>query len=414
MITQRSRVRVLGGAGLAIAASLLLWLVIGCNEEPPASLYDESFVSGAQPVITSVNPPAGGLAGVTTITITGSNFSPTKKDNIVFFDATPATVLEASPTQLKIMAPNLVKDSIRIRIAVTGSTLFNDPPVLYKLGAAFEEVKDVANFGEPWGTTVDTSGNIYASIASQGIKKFDPSGTGSSWAPSGGFTKWSSLKLGANGMIYAVLGLKAMFTIVQGGTPQVFVRSPANPIGNVSDFDFDAQGNIWAGGNNTDVYRVAPDKSVKSYPLNATIRSVRVYSGHVYFAAFLIADSTEKILRCPITASNDLGAEEVYFNFSASAFGAGKRSVYAINFTSQGDLLLGTDGPDPIIVVHPNKSAEVFYGGLFPPTIHILAWGKGTELVAVKGTAAGGAVGSSQKIYRINAQVTGAPYYGRN
>lgn len=413
MITQHFRVRLLDVAGCAVMAGLLIWWGTGCNEVPPPSLYDPNYVSGSQPVITSINPPAPALAGVTPITITGSNFSAVKENNLVFFDATPATILNASTSQLTVQAPNLVKDSIRVKIAIKGSTLFSNPPVFYRLDAVFEDVKAIANYGEPWGTTVDTAGNIYVSIASQGIKKITPDGTGSNWAPSGGFTKWSSLKLGANNLLYGALGLTALFTIAEGGTPQIFVRSPANPVGRITDFDFDAQGNIWAAGSNVSVYRIASDKSVKSYPLDATIRSVRVYNGYVYFAGFIRGDSTEKVVRYQLNASNDLGAQEVYFNFSGSAFGAG-RSVYAINFTSLGDLLLGTDYADPIISVHSDGSAGVFYAGMFAPTFHILAWGAGTRLVVVQGTAASGAVSASSKIFKINTQVTGAPYYGRN
>jgi hypothetical protein len=397
---------------LVLAGALLGGFLGGCKEDAPTSLFNPNAPLGAQPAITSITPPSPGLAGVTILTITGANFSPTVSEDFVYFNDAPGTVLTASPTQLTVRPPVLVKDSIRIKIAVLGSSLFSDPPLLYRLDAAYKDVATIVNFGPPWGTAADPLGNLYVSIQGGGIRKFNANDSGTVWAPSGGFTKISSLKIAKNDTLIGALGLRALLAITQGKSPAIYVSLPAGVV--LTDFDFDAQGNIWAAGKNTNVYRIAPNKSVKSYPLDASIRSVRFYNGYVYFAGKTNADSLEKVLRYPLDASNDLGAQETYFNFSTSAFGAGGQSVYAINFTSQGDLLLGTDYSDPIIVVHPDKSAEVFYPGIFTPTLHILAWGKGTELVAVKGTASTGAVGSSEKVYRINAQVTGAPYYGRN
>jgi hypothetical protein len=396
---------------MVLAGTLLLGFLGGCKEDAPPSLFNPNATSGLQPTITSIAPPSPGLAGVTTLTITGANFSATPGENIVYFDATPGTVLAASSTQLKVRPPALVKDSILIKVSVLGSPTFSNPPLVYKLTAAFTNVAVVSNYGPPWATAADPVGNLYVSIQGGGIRKIDANDSGTVWAPST-FTKFSSLKIGKNDTLFGALGLRALIAITQGKSPAIYVSLPAGVV--LTDFDFDAQGNIWAAGTNTSVYRIAPNKSIKSYPLDAVIRSVRVYNGSVYFAGKTRVDSLEKVLRYPLDASNDLGAQETYFNFSASAFGAGGQSVYAINFTSQGDLMLGTDYSDPIIVVHPDKSSEVFYPGIFTPTLHILAWGKGTQLVAVKGTAAAGAVASSEKVYRINAQVSGAPYYGRN
>ena len=57
----------------------------------------------AQPTITSFSPTSGPIG--TAVTITGTNFSTTDANNIVFFGATKATVTGASTTQLTVTVP---------------------------------------------------------------------------------------------------------------------------------------------------------------------------------------------------------------------------------------------------------------------------------------------------------------------
>jgi len=382
----------------------LAGILPGCKDEAPPSLYDPNNVSGPQPKITNLVPASGGLAGVTKILINGTNFSSSKEDNFVFFDATLATVLQASPTQLQVSAPNIVKDSIKVKIAVKNSDLYSDQ-VLYKLEAAVVNAPGLGPSDEPWGTAIDTAGNLYVSVELSGIKKVAPGGTLSDYAPASGFAHWTWLKVGPDGKVYGALNLAAVFEIRPGTSPAIVV-GPTSGIGKVYALDFDPEGNIWAVGNNPAVYRVNAAKDVKAFPLNANIRSVRVYSGFLYFAGNV--DSLEKVFRCQILSGDSLGPKEDYFNFSNSSLTAPGKSLYALNFAANGDLLLGTDLPNPLIVVHPSKIAESFYPDIISPTVHILVWGKGTTLYAVRGDANGGVVTRSVKLLQINPQVSGA------
>src|SRR5206468_7983742 len=109
----------------ALRATILpVIFIAGCKENIPPSLYDPNAIGGAAPTITNVSPPDSALAGVTAVTITGANFSSVKENNSVFFNDLRATVLVATPTQLRVTAPILVKDTVFIKIAVVGSDLF--------------------------------------------------------------------------------------------------------------------------------------------------------------------------------------------------------------------------------------------------------------------------------------------------
>lgn len=399
----------LGTTGAA-AVSFALLISGGCSIESTPSLFDPEYKGKPDPVITSVSPPSG-LAGVTRVTITGSNFSAVKEENLVFFDAVSAQVLQASATQLVVLAPDVIKDSIKVRVGVLGAERFSNT-VYHKLDAAVVEMRGISLAEEPWATAVDAEGNIYVSLLidgrAGGVKKFRVDGARSDYAAARFETKYQSLKFGPDRLLYGAWNVRALAQLPgENVSPILWVTLPIGT--KIYDFDFDAQGNIWAAGDNPAIYRVKPDKSIKSFPLAANIRYVRVYSNYLYLAGRHYADSHEKVVRYQILSSDSLGPQEVYFNFSTSPIGAPGKSIYAIAFTSQGDMLVGTDLSDPILLVRPNGSAEPFYPGLMEPTVHILVWGKGTELLAIRGTAAAGAVSNSLKLLRINAQVSGAP-----
>ncbi len=66
-------------------------------------LFITSFTALAQPTITNFAPTSGPIG--TTVIITGTNFSTTLANNIVFFGATRATVTAATPMQLTVTVP---------------------------------------------------------------------------------------------------------------------------------------------------------------------------------------------------------------------------------------------------------------------------------------------------------------------
>jgi hypothetical protein len=380
----------------------------GCENDTTPSLYDPNVTSQPDPVISSITPAGGWLAGVGTITITGSNFAANKVDNLVYFNDVVAEVVEASPTQLKIKSPVLVKDSIQVKISVYKAPRFSNT-VLYKLQAAVSELYAFKTFEEPWGIACDAEGNVYVSLVSNGVgagvKKITPDGVLSNYAPKGSETKYSALKMGPNGVLYAARIQRVIFQIpAGGGTPAVFASTG---LGTIYDLDFDAEKNIWAAGNNDFIYRVKPDKTIKAFPFRANVRSVRVFDNYVYLAGN--RDGQEKVWRLRIVSADELGPEEEYFDFSTIPAGAAGAGIYAITFAADGDMYLGTDANEAIFVVHSNKTYEPLYAGLFSPKSLLFAWGKGTELYVTRERAGT----STQMIVRINTLKNGAPYYGR-
>lgn len=66
-------------------------------------VYENSISSFSPPTITSFTPASGAVG--TTVVITGTNFSTTLANNIVYFGATQATVTAATSTQLTVTVP---------------------------------------------------------------------------------------------------------------------------------------------------------------------------------------------------------------------------------------------------------------------------------------------------------------------
>jgi len=384
----------------------------GCETKPDPSIYDPNFKGSADPVVTSVSPATEGLAGVTVVTITGSNFSSKTSENFVSFNTFQGTVLEASPTSLKVRLPNVVLDSTVVRVGVLSALNWGYYSQKFNIKAAAEEYGNFKNGMDiPFSVAADATGNVYVSLTSSnvgaGIIKIAPDGTKTQFAKKGSETTWSAIKMGPNNELYAARSQKAIFKIVQDGTGGTSLGFSG--IGTIFDFDFDKNLNIWAGGNNDYIYSaVIASKTVKSFPFKANVRSVRVYNDggkdYVYLAAKV--DTVEKIVRMEIQsdAADKLGPVEDVFNFSQYFPG---NSVLAITFSQDGDMYIGTDHKDAIIIVHKDKTYESLYKGVLYSKAQNFAW-TGNSLFYSRYR-----VDTSQTIVKVNVGKPGAVYYGR-
>ncbi len=388
-----------------------------CNEDPTPSLYQpETFNTLAAPVIASIDPAGEAFAGLGTITISGQNFSAVKTDNTVYFDDIKGEILEASPIQLKVKVPNLVSDNVSLKITVAKVEKFSNV-ISYKLVAAVAPLFKFAEIDEPWAIAADAQDNILASLTSNslgdGVKKITAAGTKSDFAPrlTGTVTRFNGLKVGPGGALYGVTFERRILQMpAAGGAATNWVVLPNTQV-RLNDLDFDREGNLWTAGS-LDLHRVKQDKNARSFPFTGTIRAVRVYNGAVYLGG--VRNNQETVWRVPSISADQVGPEEEYFNFSSKYAGA----IYALTFSADGDMLIGTDAPEAIVVVHADKSAEQLYSGLFPSKCFSFAWGTGNFLYAtqekktvVEGTTT--RLVEPQTILTINMLKKGAPYYGR-
>jgi hypothetical protein len=389
---------------IILFASVGLLLVSSCSNPKNGSLFDPNAATKPQPTISGVSPAGSAFAGMDTIIINGTNFSTTLAENTVLFNTTIAALVKSTATQITLVAPLVALDSVAIRINVVGADLFSNT-FQYKLKAGVSAFGGLQSTETGTSLLTDNSGNIYAGFSNlgfeAGILKFTPAGVRSTYAPAtAGVSSWSSLKMGPGGYVYAARNLRALYRFSPGGGSSGVLWTQITGT-TLSDFDFDQSGNLWAGGNNSNIYRIAQDKTVSPYPFVGTVHSVRVYNGYLYFSAK--TDAGEKIWRAQISASG-LGTPEIYFDF-ASAYPANVPTV--ITFSSDGILYIGTDSPDGLVVVNPDKSFSASfaaYKGVYTPGFFSLAWGAADDLYATSTT------GVLMKL-TIRGKKS-APYYG--
>jgi hypothetical protein len=402
-----------------LAAAFVVTGLAACNEDPPPSAWDPEYTSPRpQPVITGIAPEAG-LANVSVLTISGRYFDPDPPHNLVFFDNVLVPVLQAASTELLMKAPDLAKDSISVKIGVYRAYLYSEP-VLYRLSAATQETGNFQPNEVPVGVECDTAGNAYVSIggvpaSASGVFKITPTGGRSLYSQlfASTVSTWSSMKFGPGGALFCVSARNIIFRIPPGGgTSAIWLSgNTANGLTALYDFDFDREGNIWAGGpasgtsEANKIFRVARDRSVMGFPFAGIIRAIRVFNGYVYAGGR--RGNAEKVWRLPIVSADSLGAEEEYFNFSSvSVTGI----ITAITLDTGGDLYIGTDAKDGIVIVHPTKASEPLYPGVILPRTVSLCWGNGTDLFQSRTSSAAGVAST---LVRINMLKSGAPYYGR-
>jgi hypothetical protein len=393
-----------------LCAIIAVALLVGCENDTTPSLYDPNAPQRPNPVISSILPADSALAGVGELTIKGQNFSAKPEENLVFFDTDPAVVLAASSTELKIKTPNLVADSIPIKIAVLGAELFS-PAVWYKLNPAaviFGDIKDPGkNVVKAFGIDVDLNGNVYVSTELNTIKKISPDGKATVVTSKATFLRANALKVGPGNTLYATwtsARVRRISTISPAGDESDFVVFPGSPFDIPRDFDFDANGNIWVTVS-PHVYIVRPNKTLTQVAsFSDTLSALRVYDGYVYVAGKNPTTSIgAKLWRSQIQGET-LDAAVVVLDAAPWLEGA---NITAITFAEDGDMYLGTDHPSGIFVLHPNGNHEVLYPGLVAPSIYALSWGEGKLLFAVQ------QLSNTSNLIRIDAGKKGAPYYGR-
>lgn len=412
MTTSKSLLKMaVSGAGILC---IVLLALEGCKKDLPSALYVPGGGSGAQPIVTSITPGSGALAGITMLQMDGSNFSPNPGDNFVYFDTAQAIILTATPTVLTFRAPNVPKDSIYVRVSVVGAQRYS-PTFLYGLQSAALILDSLDTNEDPKTLANDALGNLYASIepssggATVGV--FPPAGgRRTSYAPvfAGSAKSFSGMKMGPGGVLYLVIRQNRIMTVPTGGgaaTP--WVSNIGLRTETLADLDFDSLKNVWTAGTNSNVYRVTPGKAVKAFSFVSAIRSVRVFQGYLYLGGLVSSD--EGVWRFQIISSDSLGPVEQYFDFGA-AYPTGGR-VNAITFSADGDLYIACDEQYSIVIVHPDKTSEQLYPGVLKLQSIAFSWGPGNVLFVARHDQSAAAP-PQHAIIRVNAQKPGAPYYG--
>lgn len=398
---------------IAVSSIILAFFFFAsCSDEATPSLYDLSSESLATPVITSISPPTQALAGVTELTISGSNFSTTAKNNFVYFNGEPGTVLSATAAQLVVLAPNVVADTVLVKAAILQSDYFSNM-YQYKLVAPWEVYYPFDPIAEKaYGIIVDNSNNLLVNLYDIGIWKITPDKQKSLYIPKGNTQKWDNFRYGPANELYGARSARGIWKLAQNVAPASPWAAPS--AGTLIALEFDNQQNLWSLNASNNLFKIKQDKTITSFPFTGVLRAVRIFDNALYVGA--TKDNIEGVWKIPILTGGTLGTEELYFDMTNVKLGA---KVTALAFAADGDMLIGTDkGPNPILVVKPDKSSKELYPGVIGANSVIsMYWSStSTSLFFVRGEerdAAGTKIIASQTPIRVEMQKLGAPYYGQ-
>lgn len=379
-------------------------VVSACDTGPAESLWDPDAAVGAEPSISGVDPPDIALSGVDVITITGQNFSATQSNNLVFFNATPVPVLQSSTTELKVRTPIMEVTSVTIRVAVVGGDAesFSNGYQLGLLPAA-EEFGDILRSERVFAVATDSNGDIFASVfqggRSVGIRRITPAGEADDYYTS--TFPWDGFDFGPDGALYAVRGVRAIFQFAPEGGTQATWAVEANTAVKFVDVDFDGLGNLWAVGDNENLYRVSPDKTITPFPFAANVQAVKVAGSELY--ALVDGTGGGELWRFMIDGAGNINAGELFFDVGVAA--GSEVKMLSLEAAQNGDLFVGTDAEDPIWVVHADRTGEVLYPGVLDRPAESFAWIEETFLIMVEGLR--GVEGETVSLQKINTRRTG-------
>lgn len=398
---------------LALSSSVLVFfLFVSCSEDVTPSLYELAPQSLPAPVITSISPPNQALAGVTPLTISGSNFSTTLKNNFVYFNGKPGTIQSATETQLVVIPPNVVADTVLIKVAVLNSDNFSNI-YQYKLISPWEVYYPFDPIAEKaYGIIIDNSNNLLVNLYDIGIWKITPDKQKSLYIPKGNTQKWDNFRFGPANELYGARSARGIWKLVENVAPASPWAAPTS--GTLIALEFDNQQNLWVLNASNNIFRIKQDKTITSFPFTGVLRAIRIFDNALYVGAS--KDNIEGVWKIPLLPDGTLGTEELYFDMTNIKLGA---KVTAITFAADGDLIIGTDkGPNPILIVKPDKSSSELYPGVIGAnSVLSMYWpSTGTGLFFVRGEekdAAGTKILVSQTPIRVEMEKNGAPYYGQ-
>ncbi|MDO8549354.1 MAG: IPT/TIG domain-containing protein [Ignavibacteria bacterium] len=391
---------------------------ISCEEEAPTEVYDNDPGAPA-PKINSIEPTDSVFSYVTGIRITGENFSSLTDSingNKVYFNGEPGSVISASSTEIVVLSPDISGDSIRIKvIAPPAAPIAEYYP--YKIFATVDKIEQFNPLESVTAIELDNEGNLYGfvteSLAGK-IYKVTPDGVKTEYGTAP-FPSASDMKFGPGGYLYVQQSNNEKIHRIapDGGAATVFVTLP-NTADNMRFYDFDENQNLFAAGTRTGIFVInhqsGSARRVNDDYRNHDVKSVRVYNGYVYVTATYNGANTsfpaEGIWRSQITsAAGDLGTPEVVFDFAIAGVEAASLVSIPLTFSSTGEIFVGTDQENSILIIHSDGNYESLYPNFIDPTSLQIVWGNGKFIYQNRSDKGG--------VYKIYADRLGAPYYGR-
>ncbi len=382
---------------LALGLVGLLMFTTSCKKEA-SSLFDPNYESShPTPVITSITPASGYLAGVDSVIINGENFATDLDSMTLNFGGVPGIIYKSTKTQMVVRPGYKVGDEVQVRLSVRGSEFFSNS-FSYKLDDPFNYYAGTGADHSPLSAiAIDENDNIYTIVDNSATgrvrySKIAPDGTitldgvkvSGEARPSLDdtrpyptdstmrFTQYSSIVYAGNDLLLmSQQSIRAIFQKTFGDDKRESVWKASSVAGlKIMDMVADSKGNLWVvglGSNNIHRFDMTT-KDETIFPFTAELNAVAVYDDFIFVGG--VVDGNREIWRFPVDANGDLGAGEKYFDFQANYDG----SIRSMILASNGDLIIATAATESLVRVFPNKSHEAMYDGVIKEGAFSLTW----------------------------------------
>lgn len=392
-----------------------------CSYDVAEPMWDKPYTVPATPAITQIQPSSA-PAGVNTIRITGQNLSGVPTTNGVYFDLTPAEVVEKSVTAITVRRPSLVTTSCTVKI-VSDSALVVAKSAFGNIDLVMDRIGDFRDNIALGAVTVDSLENVYVAsgVTPVSIWKLTPDGGKTGLTTSGISLRAPTDAALRNGVLHLTGNNREIQQVdLSTGAAARWTQLPSGRV--VKTGAFDANGYYYTGGAAGSDLCIVPPNPPTTLTLSQItlagayaadeILSVRISRGYVYVASRANSTTPVKIWRHPIVGLGQIGAQELWLdlaNFAAFS----SRVVRVMEFSTTGMMYLVTDAVDPILVFDPPNSTlravDYFYKGIVPPNGKNSAWGNGNYLYLVIGDVANSDPSLRWNIVRVNVGMPHAP-----
>ncbi|MDZ7260940.1 MAG: IPT/TIG domain-containing protein [candidate division KSB1 bacterium] len=403
--------------GMLFFAACLLILQSGCEYNAPPSPWEESQKKEKIiPVITRVIPE-NNAGTASEITLIGEHFSPVIEENNVYFNQVPAIIKSASDTQIVVYRPNIIGDSLVIKVTVAGAVgIARFSP--YKMEAVVEDFGHFTDLEAILVCALDIEDRVYLAMGSMNVIRLNSDESRDlSFTGTTNTNLWTDMKIGSDGYLYLARHNNIIYRMaLEGGSAAEYVKF-ASRNDRVKCIDFDENGNLFGGGKNTGVIvvRSSTDYKKLGYYGDYEINSIRIYNGYLYVVAKYSGTKEVEIntgiWRHPIQPDGSIGDQELVLNWSTSPYG--DANLNTMTFSEKGIAYIGTnDKETPVVMYDPTTSSfKPLFFGIIPSPVDQLVWGNSTYLYAIINRNTRFDRGG--QFLRINTGELGAPYYGR-
>jgi len=279
--------------------------------------------------------------------ISGSGFKQNEEQNLINIGSGVAEIVEINSDGIRVRVPQNENGQQQVRATVWGSDLWSNE--LY-----YKYLDDFAEMGlemmNPGGVAVDDEGSLYASsIDDEAVYRIDVQDSVRTVYAS--FTVSGPMEFGPGGYLYSVGSEGLMRIPPGGGSNEVVVE-----ISNLTDFDWDSNGDIYLMHANT-LSRYSNgqlDQGLRSVTQGSRMR---IFNGHLYVTEL----TRSRVSRFEITPDG-LGELEIYASMGTPLSGLdvdANGNVYAAGFIREYVFKIAPDREDDSDVEQiPNEADQ--------------------------------------------------------